>query len=322
MRDGIVVEVVGRVVQACAIAIAEEDEGAGARKQHVGKILAAHHRVERRIDRGVSGNIPRDRDGMAGLVGMVDGDGIVAVIADRDFSAVRCGKAAADLPDAGFRLLAHTGVQRAHRAGKLRLLGNDIVGEAGIELGDGDDERGDRIGDARHDRLECRYHLRTDHDGIDRLVRQCGMAAAALDSDDELIGRRHDRARARAEGADRHARKIMHAVDLGNAETLHHAVFHHLVAAAAALFGRLEDDRDIAGEIARLGEILCRTEQHGRVAIMAAGVHLAPCGGCPGLAGGLLDRQRIHVGAKPDHSISRPPCPAPVYPPPMSGGSF
>src|SRR5271170_6293984 len=36
-RDDVVVEIVGLVVQACGVAIADEDEGAGPRFQHVGE---------------------------------------------------------------------------------------------------------------------------------------------------------------------------------------------------------------------------------------------------------------------------------------------
>ena len=41
--------------------------------------------------------------------------------------------------------------------------------------------------------------------------------------------------------ADREARHVVHAVDLLDAEPLHHAVLDHLAAAAAALLGGLED---------------------------------------------------------------------------------
>ena len=48
-RDHLVVEVVGRVVQPGAVAVADEDEGARPRFQHEGEILRAHHR--RNVDR-------------------------------------------------------------------------------------------------------------------------------------------------------------------------------------------------------------------------------------------------------------------------------
>ena len=96
-----------------------------------------------------------------------------------------------------------------------------------------------------------------------------------MNRDGELGGRRHDRPGPRRELADRQARHVVHAEHFFDAEALHHAVLDHLVAAAAAFLGRLEDDRDRAGEIARLGEIFGGAEQHGGVAVMAAGMHHA-----------------------------------------------
>ena len=115
------------------------------------------------------------------------------------------------------------------------------------------------------------------------------------------VGRRHDRSRADGEVADRHARKIVHAVDFLDAETVDQAVPHHAAPAGAALLGRLEDHHGGAGEIAGFGEIFGGAEQHGGVAVMAAGVHLARHCRFVGQAGFLLDRQRVHVGAQPDH---------------------
>ena len=57
---------------------------------------------------------------------------------------------------------------------------------------------------------------------------------------------------------------------------------------------------DRAVEIARLGEILRGAEQHGGVAVMAAGMHLARGLRGIGLAVASVDRQRVHVGAQAD----------------------
>ena len=90
----------------------------------------------------------------------------------------------------------------------------------------------------------------------------------------------------------------MHAVDFGDGEALHHALLDHLAAAAAAFLRRLEDHRDRTLEVARFGEILCRPEQHGRMAVMAAGMHLAGVFRCIGLAGDFIEGERIHVGSQ------------------------
>ena len=93
----------------------------------------------------------------------------------------------------------------------------------------------------------------------------------------------------------------MHAVDLIDPEAVHQPVLDHGGGARAALLGRLEDHHRVAGEVAGLGEIARRAEQHRGVAVMAAGVHLAGDGRGIGQIGLFLDRQRVHVGAQPDH---------------------
>jgi len=67
----------------------------------------------------------------------------------------------------------------------------------------------------------------------------------------------------------------VHAVDLLDLEAVHHAFLDHLATAATALLGRLEDHHRGAGEVARLGEIFRRAQQHGGVTVVAAGVMLA-----------------------------------------------
>ena len=94
---------------------------------------------------------------------------------------------------------------------------------------------------------------------------------------------------------------VMHAVDLLDAETVHQPVLDHRGGTRAALFGRLEDHDRVAGEIPGFGEITGRTQQHRGMAVMAAGVHQARRLGGIRQVGFLLDRQRVHVGAQPDH---------------------
>ena len=93
----------------------------------------------------------------------------------------------------------------------------------------------------------------------------------------------------------------MHAVDLLDAEAIHQPVVDHRLGAGTALLRRLKNHHCVAGEIAGLGEIACRAEQHRGVTVMAAGMHLARRLGGVGQIGLFLDRQRIHVGAQADH---------------------
>ena len=115
------------------------------------------------------------------------------------------------------------------------------------------------------------------------------------------FGRGHDRTRADGKGADRNPRAVMHAIDLLDAEPVHQPVLDHRGGARAALLGRLEDHDRVAGEIPGLGQIPRCTQKHRGVAVMAAGMHQARRLGGVGQIGCLLDRQRVHVGAKPDH---------------------
>ena len=68
-------------MQTGRIAVANEDEGARTGQQHVGKVLAAHHRVE--IARSTC--VPRRRwfalrgKGVGGFLAVIDRDRIVAV---------------------------------------------------------------------------------------------------------------------------------------------------------------------------------------------------------------------------------------------------
>ena len=122
-----------------------------------------------------------------------------------------------------------------------------------------------------------------------------------LDLDDDGIASGHDRTRPKRERADRNARTVMHAVDLLDAETVHQPVLDHRNRTRAALFGRLEDHDRIACEIAGLGKIARRPQQHGGVTVMAAGVHQALRPGSVRQIGRLLDRQRVHIRPQPDH---------------------
>ena len=161
----------------------------------------------------------------------------------------------------------------------------------------------DSSGSTLRDTIDCSAVISCEPTRTESM-QMCGRAAwppspSILMSMESVAG--HDRARADRERADRNARTVVHAVDLLDTETVHQPVLDHRGRARAALFGGLEDHDGIAGEIPRLGEITGSTEQHRGVAVMAAGVHHA--GRLRGVRqiGLLLDRQRIHVGAQPDH---------------------
>ena len=71
VNDRLVVEVVGRVMQAGRVTVADEDEGAGLLLQHEGEILGAEHRRRVCIDVGLACHFRRHPRGDIGLGGMV-----------------------------------------------------------------------------------------------------------------------------------------------------------------------------------------------------------------------------------------------------------
>ena len=132
------------------------------------------------------------------------------------------------------------------------------------------------------------------------------MAADAFDRDDRLVARRHERPFAKQQHAGFLARMVVHAEHGVARKALEQAVGDHFLRAAvdAAFLGRLEIQMHRAREIARGREMLRGAEQHGRVAVVAARVHLAVRAARVRQAGLLDDRQRVHVGANADAALA------------------
>ena len=96
----------------------------------------------------------------------------------------------------------------------------------------------------------------------------------------------------------------MQAIDLLERESLHQPVGQHGERTLAPFLGGLEDEAHGAVESAFLGEQLCGPEQHGRVAVMAAGVHRAGILRTIALRTLFGDAQGIHVGPERDCPIA------------------
>ena len=101
------------------------------------------------------------------------------------------------------------------------------------------------------------------------------MAAFAVDGDFEFVAGGHDRARADGKCADRGARPVVHAKYRLHGELVEQAVFDHFTGTATTFFGGLENQIDGAVKVAVFGKILGCGQQHGGVAVVAAGVHFA-----------------------------------------------
>ncbi len=160
------------------------------------------------------------------------------------------------------------------------------------------------------DRLHRDDDLRADQHRVDAFMRAGGMAALAMHGDGDAVGRGQHRAGDDARLAQRQAGVVVHAIDGIAGEAVEQAFLDHHAAAAAAFFRRLEDEVHRAVEVARLGQVARRAEQHGGVPVMPAGMHLPRIGGAMGEVVGLGHRQAIHVGAEADGAARNCRCAA------------
>ena len=204
--------------------------------------------------------------------------------------------------DAPLQRLAHAAVERAHAQVERGGLWNDIVGLTGMEGADGDHRHLQRVDVARHDALQTHDEGGAGDHRIGRPVRHGAVPADPFEGDANVVRRGHGRAVAQHEPALGLAGHVVHGEDGVAGEALEQAVVHHAPGAAQAFFGRLEDEVERAAEAARFGQLARGGEQHGGVAIVAAGVHQARTLAGMGQAGFFLDRQGVHVGPQPDRA--------------------
>ncbi|OIQ67199.1 hypothetical protein GALL_512240 [mine drainage metagenome] len=131
-------------------------------------------------------------------------------------------------------------------------------------------------------------------------MRRGAVAAFAGDIDPSGIDGRHQWPRRGVKRPERQVWRVMDAIDLIDAEPLHHAFLHHDLTAATVFLCRLKDQRDTAGKAARFSQIFRGPQQHRGMPVMATRVHLT------GVLRGILrprrlgNRQRVHIGAQPD----------------------
>ncbi len=124
----------------------------------------------------------------------------------------------------------------------------------------------------------------------------------------ETIRRGHRRPVAERELALRVARRVVHREHGVARVFVEETVGDHLQRAALAFLGGLEDQVQRAREAAVFGKLARRCEQHRGVAVVPARMHHAAFAARVGQAGGLDDRQRVHIGAdaQPPGAVAPP----------------
>ena len=157
----------------------------------------------------------------------------------------------------------------------------------------------------RNDRLQRSHQTAGDHDRVNGEVGPRSVATLAAHRQRHGVGGGHDGPRAGEEGARRRTGMVVKAENCIAGKSLEEPVGDHALCAAvdAGLFGGLEHKVHGAGEAARAGEVFSRAEQHGRMPVVAAGVHPARHLARIRQARLLGDGKRVHVG--PDRDAAR-----------------
>ncbi len=124
-------------------------------------------------------------------------------------------------------------------------------------------------------------------------------ALAGRDDLEDVVGA-HERSGAHREGAGRLERPVVHAVDRAHRKPLEQPFLDHDPPAALVLLRGLEDEVERPGEALLLRQRGGGAQQHRRVAVVAAGVHLAGDLRRVRDAGLFLDVQCVEIGAQAD----------------------
>ncbi len=281
-------------------ALTEPDIAARSLLEHEGEILGAHGRLGVAVDVAGTDYLRRHR-GREGSFGFaIDGGRITAVVGDFGDGAKGGGDLFGESFQPPFKSLLGCRLEAAHRPRKGDVVRDDIEGGTAINHGHADHRGVNRVDAATDQGLGGGDDVGGDQDRVDAEMGHGAVPALAGDGDAEPIGGSHDRPGAYAEAAGRQLRPIVQAEHGIAGETVEQAPLNHDPGAAGPFLGGLEDQVDGAVEVVGFGQIACRSQQHGSMAVVAAAVHLARRPGGVSEAVLLGHGERVHVGAQPD----------------------
>mmetsp|Transcript_26339 Transcript_26339/g.57179 ORF Transcript_26339/g.57179 Transcript_26339/m.57179 type:complete len:342 (-) Transcript_26339:363-1388(-) len=188
---------------------------------------------------------------------------------------------------------------------KRHLVGDDVVGVAGVHVGDANHPRVRRVQLARHNWLQRLHQCRGCHDGVRRLVRGGGVPAAAVHDRVEAARCGHQR---RGVGADVAEREVVVPEAGGGVDAEDGArvpegpLLEHAAPACAALLRRLEQQphRALQRRLLRL-EQTGGAEEHAGVRVVSARVHAPLVSALEVHLCQLVQRQRIEISAQRDN---------------------
>jgi len=284
-----------------AIAIADQEIATGLLLQEEAEILGAHRRLEF-LHVVCTDPVAEQRAYKVGFAGMIDGRRIIAAEGELAAGFERLAGGLGDLAHAPLDHVQHLQREGAHGTFEFAEVRHHVGGLARPDDRHRDHRRVDRSLVAGHDRLERLHHLARHRHRIDAIVRHRRVRALAADRDLEFIAGGERRSGSQCELPHRHPGPVVHAKDRVHREQLEQAIVDHLARATATLLGRLEDQVDGAVEVAMTGQVLGGGQQHGRVAIVAAGMHPAAVHAGVSKRVPLRHRQRVNVRTQADRT--------------------
>ena len=151
--------------------------------------------------------------------------------------------------------------------------------------------------------LQRRGEVAGDHDRIDRFVRAGAMGALAGDVDVEEGAAGQPRAGAGHELPTGRPGRLCMPNTASQGKRSNSPSFSIAWAPPRPSSAGWKMKLTVPLKFARFGEVFRGAQQHGGVAVMAAGMHAAWELCWRRAAGGLLHRQRVHVGAQADRGL-------------------
>ena len=284
-----------------ALGIANPAIGAGDGLQHEAEVFGGHggqHIVKGVV---VTDHFTHHGGHELGFAGVVGGVGVGAG-AQRELGRAQMGgcHVAADAFEAFDKHLARFLLQGAHGAGDDGVIGNDVFHGAAGDLAHGEHGRVQRIGAARDQGLQLADDGAGHGNRVQRGVGHGRMATLAVDPDLKAQGGGHDGANAHGHLAGRQRWPVVQRKHGFAGEFLEQAVIHHGLGASASFFGWLEDQVHRAVKVGLLSQGGGSAQQHGGVAVVAAGMHAALVLADVPEGVDFRDGQGIHVGADAD----------------------
>ncbi len=192
-------------MDACGVTVTDKDIGAGAFFEEEGKVFGAHFLAARTCDLVLSGDFLGGFDGKGCGRVVVDGRRVVVHIGELGLYAVGDGLSLGDFGQTSAHHRLHGFGETAHGAVDIGLVRNDVIGAAGVDLADRDDEIVERIARPAGDGLDGLGDRTGGDNRIAGVVMVGDMAADTVDMNVKGVYSGHDRAGCGVEFAQRQA---------------------------------------------------------------------------------------------------------------------